>query len=184
VRGSSPAGGRLGNRPAMPNKTLRVRRLTLAPPPKLESADESPVVDEGRMMLDQERWARSIELTTVTATARLRRDTRHGVEPDYGSKFWATGNDDESGSESEEEDISTPMLVKEALDAGFSVEQVRQAEAEIPTPTSTSPKVKSLPKASISSKIVDVWVQNRKLKGKPRTGALAASTSIAAGHIR
>jgi hypothetical protein len=51
----------------------------------------------------------------------------------------AAGDEDDSGEESEEE--STPTLLREALAAGFTIDQVRQAEAELEMPSPSTPKV-------------------------------------------
>jgi hypothetical protein len=55
----------------------------------------------------------------------------HGVEERWRSKFWASDNDDDPSVESDADDIATPMLVGEALVAGFTVEQLHQAEDEL-----------------------------------------------------
>jgi hypothetical protein len=68
--------------------------------------------------------------------------------------------------ESEEEDTSTPTLISEALNTGFSLEQIKIAEAELDSPQQSSTQVCSnLKQGSISKQLIDVWTANRKVKG-------------------
>jgi hypothetical protein len=59
------------------------------------------------------------------------------------------------------------MLVSEALHAGFSLEQIKHADAELDSPPQPSTQVgTNLKQGSISKQIVDVWIANRKGKVK------------------
>ena len=87
---------------------------------------------------------------------------KYDVEPNSTAKFWAK---DGSSSDSEEddassesvEDVTTPTLVSEALKASFSLEQIKQAEAELDSPSSLTSKVCSeLKQGAISRRIVDI----------------------------
>jgi hypothetical protein len=76
---------------------------------------------------------------------------------------------------SDDEEVQTPILVSEALDAGFTYEDSRQAEEELETPASTSPKVcTNLKEGSTAKKVLGVWVDNRRSKGRPWYGPLPA----------
>jgi DNA-binding transcriptional MerR regulator len=76
-------------------------------------------------------------------------------------KFWASGDDDDSSSYSEDKDDSSLTLTKEALDAGFTIEQIKQAEEELSSPRLENPKVCSkLKERSISKKLLDLWISN------------------------
>jgi hypothetical protein len=103
-------------------------------------------------MLDKECLARMTDLVIMAGQENNQRPHIHGVEPSYRSKFWATGDED-SSEESEEEKIKTPMLVREALAAGFTIAKICLAEAELDTPLELAPKVcAKLRDGSISKK--------------------------------
>jgi hypothetical protein len=75
---------------------LRVRRLTLPPNSNLGGCreDEDPHGDEvaAKLFLDRERLSRAIEISVAAGVGRRRGDHKHGVEPNFISKFWADGN--------------------------------------------------------------------------------------------
>jgi hypothetical protein len=73
------------------------------------------------------------ELSATTASTRRKLGRIHGVKPKVKSKFWVYDDDEDSESDSEKEDISTPTLRQEAEAAGFTAEQLRQAEDELQT---------------------------------------------------
>jgi hypothetical protein len=80
--------------------------------------------------------------------------------------------EDDASSESVE-DVTTPTLVSEALKASFSLEQIKQAEAKLDSPSSLTSKVCSeLKQGAISRRIVDIWIENHKGKVKPWAGPL------------
>jgi hypothetical protein len=64
----SVASRRLGSWPAMTPKTLRVRRLTLAPTSSLAQEGDRPVEDEAVKILDREWMARAVAITVATST--------------------------------------------------------------------------------------------------------------------
>jgi hypothetical protein len=63
-----------------------------------------------------------------------------GVEPRSWSRFWAAGADDEESEEEavEEDNTSTPVLIREAMQAGFPIDQLPQAVEDLASPTPTS----------------------------------------------
>jgi hypothetical protein len=63
-----------------------------------------------------------------------------------------------------------PVLIQEAVQVGFSIEQLQQAKEKLASLMTPSTKVKS--KASLSSRIIDVWMENRRKKGAPWKGSL------------
>jgi nitrogen regulatory protein PII-like uncharacterized protein len=119
--------------------------------------------------LERERIARAIEIMTTTGASCRWWDSVHGVEPGPWSRFWVTGVDDvESEEEAVKEDnTSTSVLIREAMDAGFSIEQLQQAAEELASSKSSSKQVKSSSQLSLSNQIVDVWLENQKMKGNP-----------------
>jgi hypothetical protein len=138
---------------------LRACRLALAPSTGLgEEAfadDQDQQSEEEHRVLDQERMARTTETVTVVGQGNPRRVHVHGIKKWQGSKFWATGDEDDSSEESENEE-ATPTLVNEALVTGLTIDQLRQVEAELDTPHSSTTKVRtSLKESSISKQIVD-----------------------------
>jgi hypothetical protein len=140
----------------MVKSKIWVRRLTLPPSSQTrvdEAADQQDdQADEEQIMLFKERLARTTDLANMGGQGNIQRPHIHGVEPSFGSKFWATGDGD-SSEESEEEEIKTPTLVREALAAGFIVAKICQAEAELDTPLESTPKVcAKLRDGSISKK--------------------------------
>jgi hypothetical protein len=87
--------------------------------------------------------------------------------------FWASDDDDDSLVASDADDLSTPMLVKEAPAEGFMVDHLRQAEDELVTHSIETPKVcAKMKEDSISRKIVEMWVTNHRSKMKPWSGPL------------
>jgi hypothetical protein len=129
----------------MAKARLRVKRLTLAPLSNL-CADKDDEEDQAQLCLDRERLSRAIDLSVAAGEGNRIGNHKHGVEPNFTSKFWAK---DGSSSDSEEddassesvEDVTTPMLVSEALKASFSLKQIKQAEAELDSPSSLTSKV-------------------------------------------
>jgi hypothetical protein len=94
---------------------------------------------------------------------------------------WARNAGDCSNSKSDDEDhgpvskgdISTPTLVTQPCQAGFSAEQIAQAEADLDSISSSGPQVRAeLKIGSTSKQIVDIWIQNQKNKIKPWSGPL------------
>jgi hypothetical protein len=82
------------------------------------------------------------------------------------------GEDDEESEEDsvEEDNTSSPVLIREAMQLSFSINQLRQAEEELASLTSR--QVKNSYKLSLSSQIIDIWMENQRKKGNPWTGPL------------
>jgi hypothetical protein len=69
--------------------------------------------------------------------------------------------------------MSSPTLIVEALLVGYSLDEIRQAANELEAlPSPASKAYSKLKQGSISKRIVDVWVDNRKGKIKPWVGPL------------
>jgi hypothetical protein len=62
------------------------------------------------------------------------------------------------------------LLRSFTVQEGFLIEQLRQAEDELAS--STPPSIKVKPKISLSSKIVEVWMDNRRKNCAPWKGSL------------
>jgi hypothetical protein len=140
--------------------SLRVRRLTLVSSETKIEVVTSP--DDARNNLDHKRLTRIIELSTATSSTRRKLDKIHGVEPEFKSKFWANEDDEESESKSEDDDISTPTLLREVVATGFTTNQLWQTEEELTKLTPTKTEVTNpLPHDSISANIIDVWIRNQ-----------------------
>jgi hypothetical protein len=57
--------------------------------------------------------------------------------------------------------LDSPTLVREAIEAGFTVNQICQAEQELSSPSPATPMAsKHLKEGSIAKRIIDVWVGN------------------------
>lgn len=153
-------------------------RLTLAPAtrralrPRGTDGDDkeanADVNDDDDQRIKEGRDALS-RAVAVAANAFIIPKPIHGVQ--Y-SKFWASSDYDSDSSleETSEEDItvSTPVLIKEAAAAGFSLSDLQRAEQELQSPS----QVCAGPSNSlIANKIVSTLVQ-RKLKGQPWKGPL------------
>jgi hypothetical protein len=81
-------------------------------------------------------------------------------------KLWASGDDDASSVSSVDKEFSSPELVNESIEVGFTVDQLRQAEDELSSPSSVTPKAcNHLKEGSIVKKVIDVWVDNQRNKG-------------------
>jgi hypothetical protein len=63
-----------------------------------------------------------------------------------------------------DDNTSTPVLIREAMQVGFLIEQLWQAE-ELASLTLPSMNVKS--KTSLSSNIINVWMGNQRKNGAP-----------------
>jgi hypothetical protein len=99
----------------------------------------------------------------------------HGMEPSWGSKFWASEEDDELSLKSDDDDITSPTLVTEALEAGFTIDQIHQAEEELESPSSEKPKVSSKVRdESISKKLLELWSTNCRSRVRPWKGPLSS----------
>ncbi|CAN6361771.1 unnamed protein product [Urochloa humidicola] len=159
------------------------RRLTLAPAARralrprgeglggVEESDKDD--DEDRRCKEGREALTRVVSRAVEASARPRRI--HGVER-INSKFWAREDSDSDSSVDEEliaEDISTPEFIAEAAAAGFSWQELQQAERELASPEVSSKsgieETRSLP--SLASRIVSALVQ-RKTENRPWKGPL------------
>jgi hypothetical protein len=71
----------------MTPKTLRIRRLTLAPnvPPTVDNGNKEE--DDEVKILDREPMARAVEITVTIGTLRQQLHLIHGVEPGSWSRF-------------------------------------------------------------------------------------------------
>jgi hypothetical protein len=78
---------RPSNWPGMTLKTLWIRCLTLAPnvPPMVDNGNKEE--DDEVKILDRERMARAVEITTRIGASRWQLDFIHGVEPGSWSSF-------------------------------------------------------------------------------------------------
>jgi hypothetical protein len=123
-----------------------------------------------RTIREAECLARAVDLSILAGEGKHHRPHAHGMEPHWISKFWASGDEDES---SDEEDMAASTLVEEAVATGFTMEQLCQTEDELSSPASPSTKVSAMPSEdSLSSKIVQLWVANCQKKIKPWSGPL------------
>jgi hypothetical protein len=152
----------------MAKSKLWVCRLTLPPLSDMQiqgSPDQREDEDEdSRTIREKEQMARGIDLSIISGEGKHPKPHVHGVEPSRGSKFWASGDDEYSSEESDEE---------EAFSARFSIDQLCQTEEEFPSPTSGSTEVSAqLKEDSVSKKVIDLWVANRCNKAKPWRGPL------------
>jgi hypothetical protein len=153
----------------MGKSKVRVRRLTL--PPSCDAARH--LGNEGaadQFILQKEQFSRIPEISIMAGEVSRPRPHLHGVEPPWRSKFWAAGESDVSSVSSSKDDS---VLVEEALEAGLSLEQIRQAEEELVSPSPDATKVsKQLKEGSMAKKVIDVWVNNQRNKGRPWCGPL------------
>jgi hypothetical protein len=150
----------------MAKSKLQVRRLTLPPlsdvqiqrgPDQWEDEDE-----DSRPSKEKEQMAWGIDLSIISGEGKHPRPHVHGVEPSRGSKFWASGDDEYSLEESDDEEIAVITLLEEAIVVGFSMKQLCQDEEELT----------QLKEDSMSKKVVDLWVANRRNKAKLWRGPL------------
>jgi hypothetical protein len=161
----------------MVKSNVRVRRLTLPPlfdaGAKEDTHQQEDEGEEDQIILEKERLSRVTEISLMAREGSRPGLHIHGVESPWGSKLWASGDDDASSVSSGDEDISSPALVSEALEAGLTMEQLRQAEEELSSPSSMSPKVRThLKEGSIVKKVIDIWVDNRWNMGRPWSGSI------------
>jgi hypothetical protein len=105
--------------------------------------------------LEKEQIARVANISFLARDGTHPRPHVHGVEPTWGSKFWASGEDDDSLLVSDDDDFTSPTLVKEAIEAGFTIEQVHQVEEELVSP--------ALEKSKVSSKLKDESISKKLL---------------------
>jgi hypothetical protein len=150
-------------------KTLQVWRLTLAlsAPPMVNISNKEKGEDVN--ILDREKMARAVEITVTTGALCRRVDSIHGVEPGSWSRFWAIGAKNEvSEEESEEEDsLSSLILIKEALHAGFTIDQLRSVEEGLVSPSLSSTKVTNPSNHLLYQQNFDVWMEKQRKKGSP-----------------
>jgi len=114
----------------------------------------------------EERLSRAIEITHLSSP--VTRSHVHGVEDRIGTRFWARGSDpeleEETDEESEQEDnyesVSSPEFIRRAMELGFTVPELLQAENEMPSPTSQVPIVEG----SIVAKILNTMVKHASSK--------------------
>jgi hypothetical protein len=71
--------------------------------------------EDNRVALGHEQMSRITNIALLAGEGTYPRPHVHGVEPSWGMKFWASGEDEDSSSGSEDEDDSSPTLTKEAI---------------------------------------------------------------------
>jgi hypothetical protein len=163
--------------PDMAKSKIQVRHLTL-PPSNAAALEESSLQqdveeDYRLLLLEKEQLARITDISIMAGEGNHPRPHVHGVEAKWGSKFWASEDDDASTVASNVDELASPTLVSEALATGFTADQLRQAEEELVSPTIGTPKVRAkLKEGSISKKIIEFWVTNRQNRVKPCSGPL------------
>jgi hypothetical protein len=164
---------------------MRRRRLTLAPSVRralgsprateLDGGDGDTEGDEDRRCKEgREALSRAVALATE---ACRRPKPVHGNQCAVAlsspaqaipSKFWAQDGFDDSDEEDLEitQSPSTPEFIGEALDAGFTIDQLARAEKALVSGNSSSSSDRHLP-SSVVTKLVQ-----RKLVGAPWQGPL------------
>lgn len=120
-------------------------------------------------ILERDRMKRALDVIMVTSLAS-RKSVVHGVEPEKGSRFWAISEEDEdSESHSDVKSISSLELVREAQEAGFTTEDLRQAKKEIRTLISGRKMNKvNLRLGTMAKRIIDTMVENRQRRRRRR----------------
>jgi hypothetical protein len=131
----------------MAKSKIWVRRLTL-PPSNVAAMEESSIQqdddeDESLLLLEKEHLARVTDISIMAGEGIHPRPHVHGVEAKWGSKFWASEDDDASMVASDVDELASPTLVSEALAAGFTADKLHQAEEELVTPITGTPKVRA-----------------------------------------
>jgi hypothetical protein len=103
----------------MPKSKIWVRRLTHPPSSGADTAEPIGQQEDGeednRVALGHEQMSRITNIALLAGEGTYPRPHVHGVEPSWGMKFWASGEDEDSSSGSEDEDDSSPTLTKEAI---------------------------------------------------------------------
>jgi hypothetical protein len=84
------------------------------------------------------------------------------------------GLDEEDSEEeaAEADSLSSLVLIEEAMQAGFTIDQIRRAEEDLASPTTSPAQVKKRSKFSLSNQIVEVWMENRRKRVDPWKGPL------------
>jgi hypothetical protein len=103
----------------------------------------------------------------LAATTTPLRPHVHGVRPRFRLRTWAS---QESDSESDDESLASPELMREAFAEGFLTCDIQEEEEELQTPNPT--EIRELKQGSISKKLIYTWVRNRRDKVKPWQGPL------------
>jgi hypothetical protein len=98
--------------------------------------------EESRMLWEIEQMVRAMDLSIISGEGKHPRPHVDRVEPAWASIFWVLGDDEEP---SDDEEIVVPTLVDEAITTSFTIEQLRQAEDELSSPSSTSTEVCAKP---------------------------------------
>jgi hypothetical protein len=150
----------------MAKSKIWVRRLTLPPLSDVGmdgSIDQREEEDgESRILQEKEQMARGMDLSIISGEGKHPIPHVHGVEQTWGSKFWAAGDDEES---SDDDEIDVPTLVEEAIAAGFTIDQLRQAEDELSSPATGSTEVSALLKeGSCQKRLCSFELQTGKTK--------------------
>lgn len=155
----------------------RGRRLTLAPM-NIRSSEERGDSEDG-----EEEDEGGVELRRKEGREALSRmvalvvDARQAPKPVHGvptlseclplkSKFWSSGYDSEESNDDVTLSPSTPEFVKDALDAGFTLDQLVRAERALASGNSPSSSEKILPKLITST------MAKKKMVGAPWKGPL------------
>jgi len=156
-----------GSRPT--RKLTRRRRLTLAPA-TMHALRRSQAQDEEEVTEKDEENRRTEEREALSRAVAMAMELSHRPHPVHGdrikSKFWATA--DESDQD-DGPDPSTPEFIQEAVDAGFTCDQLAKAEHVLHSDKTPSSDDLRLPKTII------VGMLHRKFVGGSMARSIAGT---------
>lgn len=139
-----------------------------------EEGDEDRCCKEGHEALSS--------FVAMAAEVSQRPTPVHGVQKasPLKSKFWASGGDSDESEEDEPKvnSPSTPEFVKEAWDAGFTIDQLATVEQVLDIGKASLPRDLLLPRAIVESLI------KRKPVAEPWQGPLPARARVSAKNAR
>ena len=153
-----------GSRPT--RKLTRRRRLTLAPA-TMHALRRSQAQDEEEVTEKEEENRRAEGREALSRAVAMAVELSHRPHPVHGdrikSKFWATADESDQDDRS---DPSTPEFIQEAVDAGFTCDQLAKAEHVLHSGKTPSSDDLRLPKTIIAGML------HRKFVGEAWQGPL------------
>lgn len=136
----------------------RARRLTLAPSKAAALSPHLPRVQQDERPTEQQCREARLELSKFVALVADATPCPQKHAVPISSKFWAQGDEADESEDEEPQSPTTPEFLKDAVEAGFTVEQLLRAERALASGNKSPDSTDLL----LSKEIVSTLVSRKK----------------------